>query len=113
MIDEAQLQHLNSGELRGVVRGLQKDVGRQGREINHKQALIDKLTHEVAVLKRLKFAAQSERLHGAFNAEQSSLIEETIDADLAALALRSSKRLPPQAPTWTRRSSPSAPAAAR
>jgi transposase len=34
------------------------------------------------VLKRLKFAAQSE----AFNAEQKSLLEETIDTDLAALA---------------------------
>ena len=35
----------------------------------------------MAVLKRLKFAARSE----AFNAEQKSLLEETIDADLAAL----------------------------
>ncbi|WP_371319854.1 hypothetical protein [Variovorax sp. dw_308] len=30
-------------------------------EIAFKQALIDKLTHEMAVLKRLKFAATSER----------------------------------------------------
>ena len=35
----------------------------------------------MAVLKRLKFAAKSE----AFNAEQKSLLEETIDADLAAM----------------------------
>ena len=46
--------------------------------------LIDKLTHEMAVLKRLKFAARSE----AFNAEQKSLLEETLDADLAALQRR-------------------------
>ena len=51
------------------------------REIAFKQATIDKITHEMAVLKRLKFAAKSE----AFNAEQKSLLEETIDADLAAL----------------------------
>lgn len=51
-------------------------------ELRHKTALVDKLTHEMAVLKRLKFAAKSE----AFNAEQKSLIEETLDADLAALA---------------------------
>jgi len=51
-------------------------------EVRHKDALIDKLTHENAVLKRLKFAAQSER----FNAEQRSLLEETLDADLQAVA---------------------------
>ncbi|MFY9510072.1 MAG: IS66 family transposase, partial [Rubrivivax sp.] len=57
-------------------------IERHEREAAFKQATIDKLTHEMAVLKRLKFAARSE----AFNAEQKSLIEETIDADLAALA---------------------------
>ena len=51
-------------------------------EVKHKNALIDKLTHENAVLKRLKFAAQSER----FNAEQQSLLEETLDADLQAVS---------------------------
>jgi transposase len=51
-------------------------------EAKHKDALIEKLTHENAVLKRLKFAAQSER----FNAEQRSLLEETLDADLQAVS---------------------------
>jgi transposase len=51
-------------------------------EVKHKDAVIDKLTHENAVLKRLKFAAQSER----FNAEQRSLLEETLDADLQAVS---------------------------
>ena len=60
-------------------------------EVRHKQAIIDKLTHEMAVLKRLKFAAKSER----FSAEQKSLLEETIDADLAgAAAARSSSSRP-------------------
>lgn len=43
---------------------------------------IDKLTHENAILKRLKFAAQSER----FSAEQKSLLDKTLDSDLAAVA---------------------------
>jgi transposase len=48
----------------------------------------------MAVLKRLKFAAQSE----AFNAEQKSLLEETIDTDLAALAAEIERQQPsPQA----------------
>jgi transposase len=51
-------------------------------EVLHKQALVDKLTHENAVLKRLKFAAQSER----FSGEQRSLIEEPLDADLQAVS---------------------------
>jgi transposase len=51
-------------------------------EVAFKQAVIDKLTHENAVLKRLKFAARSE----AYNAEQKSLLEETLDSDLAAVA---------------------------
>ena len=46
----------------------------------------------MAVLKRLKFAAKAE----AFNAEQKSLIEETIDTDLAALALEIEQREPSQ-----------------
>jgi transposase len=56
-----------------------EEVERGRREVTHKQALIDKLTHENALLKRLKFAAQSEK----FTTEQRSLLDETFDADLA------------------------------
>jgi transposase len=65
-------------------------IQRQEREAAFKQATIDELTHEMAVLKRLKFAAKSE----AFAAEQMSLIEETIDADLAALACEIEQQVP-------------------
>ncbi|WP_238947803.1 hypothetical protein [Caldimonas brevitalea] len=51
-------------------------------EVRHKQATIDKLTHENATLKRLKFAAGREH----FNAEQRRLLEDTLDADLQAVA---------------------------
>jgi transposase len=43
-------------------------------DVRHKQAVIDKLTHENALLKRMKFAAQSER----YSAEQRSLLDETM-----------------------------------
>jgi transposase len=49
-------------------------------ELAFKQKVIDKITHEMAVLKRLKFAATSEH----FSPERRSLLEETIDTDLAA-----------------------------
>lgn len=42
------------------------------------QALIDKLTHEIARLKRMHFAVQSER----FSAEQKSLFDRLQDEDL-------------------------------
>jgi transposase len=66
---------MEAAQLREVVRAMRA-------EVKHKDAVIEKLTHENAVLKRLKFAAQSER----FNAEQRSLLEETLDADLQAVA---------------------------
>ena len=52
-------------------------------ELRHKQAFIEKLTHEMAVLKRLKYASsQSE----GFSGEQKSLLQEVIDEDLEALS---------------------------
>ena len=49
--------------------------------IQYRQAKIDKLTHELATLKRWKFGRSSELL----NAGQVSLLDETIDADIAAI----------------------------
>jgi len=61
-------------------------------EVRHKQATIEKLTHEMAVLKRLKFAAKSE----SFSAEQKSLLEQTIDEDLEALSRELEREQPEQ-----------------
>jgi transposase len=60
-------------------------IAQRERDTAFKQALIDKLTHELAVLKRLKFAATSERFASTLAPEQKSLLEETLDADLAEL----------------------------
>ena len=51
-------------------------------QVRHQSALLDKLSHENALLKRMKFAAQYER----FNPEQKSLLEDEIETDLAAVA---------------------------
>ncbi len=84
-----EFDHLDPEQLRQALRTARAEVAqrdellqRREREAAFKQAVIDKLTHENAILKRLKSAAQSE----AFNAEQKSLLEETLDADLAAVA---------------------------
>jgi transposase len=52
------------------------------REVAAMKLLVEKMTHEMAVLKRLKFAAKSE----AYSPEQRSLLEEAIEADIAAIA---------------------------
>ncbi len=83
----SQLESLSDTQVREL-------AARLIAEARHKDAVIDKLTHENAVLKRLKFAAQSER----FNAEQRSLLEETLEADLQAVAQEIERLVPNAAP---------------
>jgi len=73
VISDAQLASVDKPELLAIVQSLRAELG-------FKQKVIDKITHEMAVLKRLKFAATSEH----YSPEQRSLLEETIDVDLAA-----------------------------
>ena len=58
-------------------------IASKDSELKYRQAKIDQLTHEMAVLKRWKFSHSSEQL----NAAQLSLLDETIDADIAAIEL--------------------------
>jgi transposase len=69
-----QLEQLAAEQLREL-------AARLMNEVRFKQAKIDKLTHEMAVLKRLKFAATSER----YTAGQQTLLQEDIEADLQAM----------------------------
>ncbi|MCA0406038.1 IS66 family transposase [Comamonas thiooxydans] len=84
MISAQQLDALEP-QMRQVVQSLLAQVQQRDAEIAFKQALIDKLTHEMAVLKRMKFAASSERFASTLAPEQKSLLEETLDTDLAEL----------------------------
>jgi transposase len=95
VIASEQLQHklpqMGADELRDTVQSLLQTLAKNAQDISFKQALIDKLTFENAYLKRLKFAAQSER----YNAEQRSLLEETLDADLQAVSEEIEQLTPP------------------
>jgi transposase len=91
-----QLAGMDAQQLREFAAELIERLARKDHELRHKQLKIEQLTHEMAVLKRWKFAARSEQLHGA----QGSLLEETIEADLEAIgaelaALRSTASAPP------------------
>jgi transposase len=75
VIAEQDLNELSPEQLR-------EQAVRLRAELVYQKALNEKLAHENAVLKRLKFAAQSER----FDAEQRQLLEETFDQDSQAVA---------------------------
>ena len=71
-------------------------IARKDREILYRQTKIDQLTHEMAVLKRWKFGKSGEQLAPA----QLSLLDETLDADIAAIELELERLAPtPRADT--------------
>lgn len=78
-----ELAKMDADALREFAASLIDRVARLDSESRLKQLKIDQLAHEMAVLKRWKFAARSEQLHG----EQKTLFEETLDADLEAIEL--------------------------
>ena len=95
VIAPESLASLSAQELHEMVTGLMARIGvherqilqrdetivSKDREIKYRQTKIDQLTHEMAVLKRWKFGRSREQLDQA----QASLLEETIDADIAAI----------------------------
>ncbi|CAE6812162.1 IS66 family transposase ISBcen19 [Paraburkholderia aspalathi] len=83
MNSPADLDALSPDELRTLAAQLMAQVGENERELRYRRTRIDQLTHEIAVLKRLHFGKRSEQL----NVEQMSLLDEAIDADLAALEI--------------------------
>ena len=85
-----QLANMNADQLREFAASMvsqlldsQKKLSDTQQDNRLKQLKIDQLTHEMAVLKRWKFAARSEQLQG----EQRHLFDETFDADLEAIGI--------------------------
>ena len=104
VVQQQSLNNLSAEQLREMVASLMghvtaKDalIARHQTELKHSQALNAKLTHENALLKRMKFAAQSEKFSERFNPEQRSLLEDEIEADLAAVAVEIEQLQPPVA----------------
>jgi len=76
-----QLARMDAQQLREFAAGLIETLASKDHELRYKELKIEQLTHEMAVLKRWKFAAQSEQLHGM----QRNLFDEAIAADLEAI----------------------------
>jgi len=82
VVEPQSLEHMSAEQLREMLHSVLQAAAAKDQALAFKQTIIDKLTHENALLKRMKFAAQSER----FTPEQKSLLEDEIEADLAAVA---------------------------
>lgn len=81
MTSSPNLDQLSPNQLRVLAAQLLSQVDTMGKKINRDQTVIEKLTHEIAQLKRLKFAKRSEQM----NPEQASLLDDLIDTDIAAI----------------------------
>ncbi len=96
-IDPAKLDALTEPELRELASSLLQRIEHDSREIHWRDAKIEKLSFEVAQLRRVKFGVKSEQL----DAQQKALFDEALDADIAELEaqlqeLRSSASKPEQ-----------------
>jgi len=85
-----------------TIANLDQTISSKDREILYRQTKIDQLTHEMAVLKRWKFGRSREQL----DAGQVSLLDETIDADIAAIEQELQDLAPPTTPAKEARQQP-------
>ena len=88
MTSTADLAQLNPDQLRSFAAELMQQtaeltqqVALKDQTIRHQQVLNEKLTHELAILKRHRFGRRSETM----NPDQVSLLDELTDADIAAI----------------------------
>ena len=81
MTSSPNLDQMTPDQLRAFAAQLLSQVETMGKKINRDQTVIEKLTHEIAQLKRLKFAKRSEQM----SPDQASLLDDLIDTDIAAI----------------------------
>ena len=97
LLTPEQLRAL-AAQLMQRVESLDQKVETMGKKIHRDQTLIEKLTHEIAQLKRFKFAKRSEQL----SPDQVSLLDDLIDTDIAAIEAELEALKPARASTEVR-----------
>ncbi len=105
MINAEKLTAMSADELRTFAAQLLSEISDVRRDNTFKQTKIDQLTHEMALLKRHKFASASEHMKG----EQRQLFEEAVEADLEAMTLELTALQTPTAITAPKESPKCAP----
>ena len=96
LISQLAQAHAQISEHGAAITARDVQIARRDEELKHKQLKIDQLTHEMAILKRWQFGRRSEQL----DAQQRSLLDDSIDADIAAIGLEieALQDRPPTAP---------------
>ncbi|WP_183135497.1 IS66 family transposase zinc-finger binding domain-containing protein, partial [Pseudomonas syringae] len=90
MTSHPNLDQLNPEELRALAAQLIQRVETMDKQITHHKSVNEKLAHEIALLKRFKFAKRSEQL----SPDQASLLDDLIDTDIAAIEAELEALLP-------------------
>lgn len=85
MSTAAKLNQLSHAELQELASSLLQQIDEKNQELIHRQARIEALRHEIAVLHRIQFPRTSERLTNDGEPAQASLWGNDVDADLAAI----------------------------
>ena len=88
-------------QLRALAAQLMSKVDTLGRKIHRDQTIIEQLTHEIAILKRHRFAKRSEQI----SPEQGNLLDDLLNTDLEAIDAELSALQPAPAPEKTRQNS--------
>ena len=81
MTTPPDLTQLSPDQLRHLAATLMTQVEEKEKALRHSEQVNQKLTYEMALLKRHAFGKRSEQL----NVLQISLLEEGVDADIAAI----------------------------
>ena len=92
-------------QLRALAAQLMSKVDTMGRKIHRDQTIIEQLTHEIAILKRHRFAKRSEQI----SPEQGNLLDDLLNTDLEAIDAELSALLPTPAPEEPRQKPKRAP----
>ena len=105
MTSSPNLDQMTSDQLRALAAQLLSKVDTMGRESRRDKTVIEQLSHEIAILKRHKFAKRSEQISPA----QGSLLDDLLSTDLEAIDAELKALRPAPAPGETRQQSKRAP----
>lgn len=81
MTSTPNLDQMTPDQLRALAAQLLSKVDTMGRESRRDKTVIEQLSHEIAILKRHKFAKRSEQISPA----QGSLLDDLLSTDLEAI----------------------------
>lgn len=97
------LQNLDAAQLRALAASLMHTLGRTQQELTASKTLNQKLTFEIAMLRRFRFGKRGEQLPPGV---QGSLLDEAVDEDLTEIEAQLAALNPKTDPTSEPKASP-------